>query len=64
MRITSRVATYHLEILLEKFNENSAGGVIWNVSNQLADTEDYGDRQKELEQYCRPFISKIYQDPR
>ncbi|XP_077568408.1 heat shock 70 kDa protein 1 [Stigmatopora nigra] len=33
----------------------------WLENNQLADKEEYQDRQKELERVCQPIISKLYQ---
>ncbi|KAH9422439.1 Heat shock 70 kDa protein 1A [Dermatophagoides pteronyssinus] len=33
----------------------------WLDNNQLAEKDEFEDRQKELEQICRPIISKLYQ---
>nr|XP_061806508.1 heat shock 70 kDa protein 1-like [Nerophis lumbriciformis] len=33
----------------------------WLESNQLADKDEFQDKQKELERVCQPIISKLYQ---
>lgn len=33
----------------------------WLEANQLADKEEYGHQQKELEKVCNPIITKLYQ---
>ncbi|OTF80515.1 Group 28 mite allergen-like protein (Heat shock protein 70) [Euroglyphus maynei] len=33
----------------------------WLDNNQLAEKEEFEDKQKELEQICRPIITKMYQ---
>ncbi|XP_049612855.1 heat shock 70 kDa protein 1 [Syngnathus scovelli] len=33
----------------------------WLDSNQLAEKEEFQDKQKELERVCQPIISKLYQ---
>lgn len=36
--------------------------VDWLDGNQMAEKEEFADRQKELEQICKPVMSKLYQD--
>ena len=33
----------------------------WLDSNQLAEVDEFQDKQKELEAVCNPIISKLYQ---
>jgi hypothetical protein len=33
----------------------------WLDSNQLAEKEEYDDKQKEMEKICNPIITKLYQ---
>merc|ERR1711963_1240809 len=33
----------------------------WLDSNQLAEVEEFQDKQKEVEAVCNPIISKLYQ---
>ena len=32
----------------------------WLVSNQLAEKEEFGEQQRELEQTARPLLAKLY----
>jgi len=43
--------------VLDKVNDTLA----WLESNQLAEKEEFDDRQKELEGICNPIITKLYQ---
>lgn len=43
--------------VLDKVNDTFA----WLESNQLAEKEEFDDRQKELEGICNPIITKLYQ---
>ena len=33
----------------------------WLDSNQLAEVDEFQDKQKEVEEGCNPIISKLYQ---
>lgn len=35
--------------------------ITWLDHNQLAEVEEFEDKQKELENICNPIISKMYQ---
>jgi len=42
--------------VVEKCNET----IKWLDANQLAEKEEYEDKQKELEKICNPIITKLY----
>ena len=43
--------------ILDKVNET----LRWLDSNQMADTEEFSDKQKEVESICNPIITRLYQ---
>jgi len=45
----------------EKIKSKCDETVKWLDANQLAEVEEYKDRQKELEAICNPIISQLYQ---
>lgn len=42
--------------VLEKINDV----IRWLDSNQLAEKEEFEDKQKDLEKICNPIITKLY----
>ncbi|XP_049926122.1 heat shock 70 kDa protein 1 [Epinephelus moara] len=45
----------------KKVTEKCEETITWLENNQLAEKEEYQDKQKELEKVCSPIISKLYQ---
>nr|XP_033500542.1 heat shock 70 kDa protein 1-like [Epinephelus lanceolatus] len=45
----------------KKVTEKCEETITWLENNQLAEKEEYQDKQKELEKVCSPVISKLYQ---
>jgi len=43
--------------VLDKVNDT----LKWLDANQLAEKEEFDDKQKELEGICNPIITKLYQ---
>lgn len=62
-------STVEDEKLKDKINESDRTTVInkcneviaWLDANQLAEKDEFADKQKELESVCSPIISKLYQ---
>jgi L1 cell adhesion molecule like protein len=55
--IKSKVSESDQKKVLDKCNE----ALRWLESNQTAETEEFTDKQKELENLCNPIITKLYQ---
>ena len=45
----------------ETINKAVDETITWLDNNQLAEVEEFTDKQKELEGVCNPIISKMYQ---
>merc|ERR1712114_135134 len=43
-------------------NDKCDEALKWLDSNQLAEVEEFQDKQKEVEAVCNPIITKLYQD--
>lgn len=56
-KIKDKIDAADKEKVLSKCNEVIA----WLDANQLADKEEFGHQQKELEAVCNPIITKLYQ---
>ena len=56
-KIKEKVPESDKNAVLERVRETLS----WLDSNQLAETDEYEHEQKELEQFCRPIVSKMYQ---
>ncbi|XP_028968817.1 heat shock 70 kDa protein cognate 4 [Galendromus occidentalis] len=56
-KIKDKVPESEKNSVLERIRET----LQWLDANQLAETDEYEHKQKELEQFCRPIVSKIYQ---
>lgn len=56
-RIKDKVSEADKSSVLDRVRET----LQWLDANQLAETEEYEHKKKELEQHCRPIMSKLYQ---
>lgn len=56
-KLKDKISEPDKKTVLDKCNET----VKWLDSNQLAEKEEFEDRQKELEKVCNPIITKLYQ---
>merc|ERR1711942_190901 len=45
----------------EKINDKCDEAIKWLDANQLAEVEEFNDKQKEIEGVCNPIITKLYQ---
>merc|ERR1719308_258459 len=46
---------------MKKINDKCDEAIKWLDSNQLAEVEEFNDKQKEVEAVCNPIITKLYQ---
>eukprot|EP00092_Neocalanus_flemingeri_P030593 GFUD01033217.1.p1 GENE.GFUD01033217.1~~GFUD01033217.1.p1 ORF type:complete len:657 (-),score=190.36 GFUD01033217.1:100-2070(-) len=46
---------------MKKINDKCDEAIKWLDANQLAEVEEFNDKQKELEGVCNPIITKLYQ---
>merc|ERR1739846_230803 len=47
---------------MKKINDKCDEAIKWLDANQLAEVEEFNDKQKEVEAVCNPIITKLYQD--
>merc|ERR1712179_779052 len=45
----------------KKINDKCDEAIKWLDANQLAEVEEFNDKQKEIEAVCNPIITKLYQ---
>merc|ERR1712241_1305006 len=45
----------------KKINDKCDEAIKWLDANQLAEAEEFSDKQKEVEGVCNPIITKLYQ---
>merc|ERR1712236_23805 len=45
----------------KKINDKCDEAIKWLDANQLAEVEEFNDKQKEVESVCNPIITKLYQ---
>jgi L1 cell adhesion molecule like protein len=45
----------------EKIEKTVEEAIQWLEANQLAEVDEFEDKQKELEGICNPIIAKMYQ---
>merc|ERR1712165_376958 len=45
----------------KKINDKCDEAIKWLDGNQLAEVEEFNDKQKEIEGVCNPIITKLYQ---
>merc|ERR1719508_30809 len=50
-----------LEDDMKKINDKCDEAIKWLDANQLAEVEEFNDKQKEVEGVCNPIITKLYQ---
>merc|ERR1711923_105701 len=46
---------------MKKINDRCDEAIKWLDANQLAEVEEFNDKQKEVEAVCNPIITKLYQ---
>merc|ERR1712061_501708 len=46
---------------MKKINDKCDEAIKWLDANQLAEVEEFNDKQKEIEGVCNPIITKLYQ---
>merc|ERR1712099_74735 len=46
---------------MKKINDKCDEAIKWLDANQLAEVEEFNDKQKEIEAVCNPIITKLYQ---
>ncbi|XP_076437356.1 heat shock 70 kDa protein cognate 4 isoform X2 [Babylonia areolata] len=56
-KIKDKIGEDDKKTIVDKCNEV----ISWLDANQLAEKEEYDDKQKELEKVCNPIITKLYQ---
>merc|ERR1712018_481796 len=56
-KLSDKISESDRKIILEKCNEI----INWLDQNQTAEIDEYQDKQKEIEDVCKPIISKLYQ---
>jgi len=56
-KIKDKINPADRQTIMEKCNE----AIRWLDGNQMAETEEFKDKQKEVESVCSPIISKMYQ---
>ena len=56
-KLKDKVSADDKKTIIDKCNEV----ISWLDSNQLAEKEEYDDKQKEIEAVCNPIITKLYQ---
>merc|ERR1719483_194084 len=47
---------------MKKISEECDEAIKWLDANQLAEVEEFNDKQKEVEGVCNPIITKLYAD--
>lgn len=56
-KIKDKIDSTEKEKVINKCNEV----ISWLDANQLAEKEEFADKQKELESVCNPVVTKLYQ---
>jgi len=56
-KVKDKVDASDKEKIISKCNEV----ISWLDANQLAEKEEFADKQKELEAVCNPIVTKLYQ---
>merc|ERR1719312_1680717 len=46
---------------MKKINDKCDEAIKWLDANQLAEVEEFNDKQKEIEGVCNPIITTLYQ---
>lgn len=56
-KIKDKISEEDKKTIIDKCNEV----ISWLDANQLAEKEEFDDKQKEVEKICNPIITKLYQ---
>lgn len=56
-KVKDKISAEDKKTILDKCDEV----IRWLDANQLAEKEEFDDKQKELEKVCNPIITKMYQ---
>ena len=55
--VKGKIGEDEKKTILEKCEET----IKWLDANQLAEVEEFNDKQKEVEAFCNPILTKMYQ---
>jgi L1 cell adhesion molecule like protein len=55
-KLKDKISEDDRKVIIDKCNEV----ISWLDANQLAEKEEYDDKQKDLEKICNPIIQKLY----
>jgi len=56
-KVKDKISEYDMKTIMDKCDE----AIKWLDANQLAEVEEFNDKQKEVEGVCNPIITKLYQ---
>merc|ERR1712054_242244 len=56
-KVKDKISEDDMKTITDKCDE----AIKWLDANQLAEVEEYNDKQKEVESVCNPIITKLYQ---
>merc|ERR1712083_1175704 len=56
-KVKDKISEDDMKSITDKCDE----AIKWLDANQLAEVEEYNDKQKEVESVCNPIITKLYQ---
>merc|ERR1712193_452530 len=57
-KLKDKISDGDREVITDKCDE----AIKWLDANQLAEIDEFKDKQKEVEGVCNPIITKLYQD--
>lgn len=56
-KVKDKISEDDMKTITDKCDE----AIKWLDANQLAEVEEFNDKQKEVESVCNPIITKLYQ---
>ena len=56
-KVKDKISEDDMKTIVDKCDE----AIKWLDANQLAEVEEFNDKQKEVESVCNPIITKLYQ---
>eukprot|EP00091_Calanus_sinicus_P021281 TRINITY_DN6218_c0_g1_i1.p2 TRINITY_DN6218_c0_g1~~TRINITY_DN6218_c0_g1_i1.p2 ORF type:complete len:127 (+),score=56.18 TRINITY_DN6218_c0_g1_i1:33-383(+) len=56
-KVKDKISEDDMKTIMDKCDE----AIKWLDANQLAEVEEFNDKQKEVEGVCNPIITKLYQ---
>merc|ERR1712202_14044 len=56
-KVKDKISEDDMRTIVDKCDE----AIKWLDANQLAEVEEFNDKQKEVESVCNPIITKLYQ---